>query len=113
MPIGILAMKKSVIASIVISSIAWLGLGGISNSIAQGSPGNDPGASQSPLPGSGAAGTGQSAPGDPVQSIPTTTPEASSSPDVLKKPTTKKSNLRKSSKTKKKKLSTLGNPRLP
>jgi hypothetical protein len=108
-------MKKSVIASLVISSIAWAGFGNISNTVAQVSPTSDPG--QTPLPGV----PGQSPPAgrsvDPGPGMPASTPEASSSPDVVPKtPLKKKSNLRKSIKlktTKKKTINTPVTPRMP
>jgi hypothetical protein len=77
----ILVMKRSVIASLVISSIACAGLGSISTSFAQGTPiGQSPlptgGMGQSPLPGGMPTGD---------QSTPISTPEATASPDVIRR----------------------------
>jgi hypothetical protein len=79
----ILVMKRSVIASLVISSIACAGLGSISTSFAQGTP---IGGSQSPLP-TGGMGQSPLPGGMPTgdQSTPVGTPEATSSPDVIRK----------------------------
>ena len=110
-------MNKSVIASVLISSIAWMGLSEVSSSFAQSPPPGDlrpsnptadPG--QSPLPG----GASQPIPTSEPVAVPTSTPEASSAPDAMKKPgTNKKPVSKKSSPLKKKKVSATINPRLP
>lgn len=101
----ILVMKKSLIASLVISSIAFTGLGSVSSSFAQSTPSSDPtmtpggpggpttpgGSGEPKTPGS-SGGADTTVPGG---SMPSTTPN--SSPDMLKKPV--KKNVKKKKKT--------------
>jgi hypothetical protein len=100
----IFVMKKSLIASLVISSIALTGLGSVSSSFAQSTPASDP--TMTPVPGSsttpGSSGGSTTPPGSsggadttvPGGPMPSTTP--SSSPDMLKKPV--KKNVKKKKK---------------
>jgi hypothetical protein len=108
-------MKKSVIASLVISSIAWVGFGNISNTFAQVSPTSDPG--QTPLPGVPEQSPPAGRSVDPGPSMPASTPESSASPNVIKKtPLKKKTTLKKSIKQKtmkKKAIDTTITPRMP
>jgi hypothetical protein len=97
----ILVMKKSLIASLVISSIAFTGLGSVSSSFAQSTPASEP--TMTPAVPGGTPTTPSS--GETDKSVPGGTmpiPSPDTSPDMLKKPVKKnvnKKNVKKKKKT--------------
>ena len=100
----ILVMKKSLIASLVVSSIALTGFGSVSSSFAQSTPtptsdpAMTPGSGGSSAPGGSGGSTppGGTAPDTTVPGAPMPSTTPSSSPDMLKKPV--KKNVKKKKK---------------
>jgi hypothetical protein len=94
----ILVMKKSLIASLVISSIAFTGLGSVSSSFAQSTPASEP--TMTPAVPGGTPTTPSS--GETDKAVPGGTmpiPSPDTSPDMLKKPVKKNVNKKKKKKT--------------